>query len=84
VANTATQLAQYALNISVPMQNAYLNGQFEPGTKGDFVTLLGAITLLAEAVIAINNSNTGGGTIPGSLLTGKWSAVQSPAAPIQT
>ena len=76
---TQAALAQYALNTAIALQGALLNGQAEPATKGDLMAVLGAIAVLAEAVI-----NAGGGTIPNSMLTGKYSAVASTTAPIQT
>jgi hypothetical protein len=75
---TQAQLAQYALNVSLALQNEIINGQTEPGTKGGIVALSGAVAMLAEAIL-----NAGGPTtIPGSLTTGKWSYNQSTTAPI--
>jgi hypothetical protein len=76
---TQAQLAQYALNIAVAAQNQFIEGQTEPAAPGNFKVLYAAVILLAQAVL-----NSGGGTIPASLLTGKWSAQQSTTAPIQT
>ncbi len=84
MANTATQLAQYALNIAVPYQQQLLSGQAEI-SKGGLVTMLGAMVALAEAVIAINSSNTGGpAVLPGSLTSGKYSVTQPSTSLIQT
>jgi hypothetical protein len=76
---TQAQLAQYAINYAVAKQNAILQASAEHDTKGVIVGLLGMINLLAQAIL-----NNGGGTIPNSLLTGAYSAAQSPTAPIQT
>lgn len=73
------QLAQYAINIAIAMQAQLQNGQAEPASRGNLTALCGAVVALSQAVL--NNS---GGTIPGSLLTGKYSVAQSPTAPIVT
>jgi hypothetical protein len=76
---TQTTLCGYAINTAVAMQNALLAGASEPSTKGDIVLLLGLVNLLAQAIL-----NNGGGTIPASMLTGRFSATQSSTSAIQT
>jgi hypothetical protein len=83
MANTATQLGQYALNVAVAVQEQIITGQVEGASKGLWTTVFGCIILLAEAVIVINNSSTGGGTIPNALITGKYSATQPSTTAIQ-
>jgi hypothetical protein len=84
VATSSVTLAQYALNIAIPLQQQMLQGAAEPATKGDYIAVLGAIACLAESLIIINNASTGGGTIPNSLLTGKYSVTQPSTSAIQT
>ena len=83
MATTAIQLAQYTLNLSVALQNQQIQGQAEPATKGDIVAICGALSMLAEAVLVAEGSIPNGGTVPNSLLTGKYSAVVSGTTPIQ-
>ena len=72
--NTPTQLAQFALNAAVALQNQIITGQTEVPSKGQVQTVLGICALLAEALLVLNSTaNTGGGTIPNTLLTGKYS-----------
>jgi len=84
VATTVAALGQYALNVAIAIQNQQLNGQAEPATKGDIVAICGALALLAEAILVDNNTgSSGGGTIPNSLVTGKYSTVYASTTPIQ-
>ena len=80
--NTVSGLGQYAVNVALAVQSQITTGQEQPLNKGNINALCGAIVLLGEALVALNNSTAAGGTIPNSLLSGRYSSPYSATAPI--
>jgi hypothetical protein len=72
------------LNVAGAQQQQLITGQIETPTKGGIQTLIAAVILLAEAVLAINSSNSATVTLPSSLFTGKYSATYPASNPVQT